>query len=199
MADDSDSEADGYEEDGSEDDGNTSEFPVTAPTPPPPSLAELVETGDTAGVMALLDAGADVNAADTAGETALHAAVGVSNAALVLLLLRHNAATSPPLNICGWTPLHKAAARGDPTVLRLLLEFGAEPRLRKADGATALSLAHFNKRADCIALLESVEASGGPDAHVFRPTVMCSLQLLCAVAVRKHWLQRRGVPVDGMS
>jgi len=166
---------------------------------PPPALAALAEEGDLVGLLARLDEGADINAADTSGETALHAAVGASHVDLVRELLRANAAPDPPLNICGWTPLHKAAARGNIDVLRLLLQFGADPSLQKADGSTALALARFNKREHCTALLEALDEAGGPDADTFRPTCMCSLQLLCAVAIRKHHVLKNAVPVDGAS
>lgn len=163
----------------------------------PLSLAGLAEHGHASALAARLRAGHDANDSDSSGETALHAAVGVSNLAIVKLLLLHNAAVDPPLSLCGWTPLHKAAARGNVAVLRLLLEFGADLRLRKADGSRALDLARRNDRHDCVALLEQALAADAPAATVFPPRVLAPLQLLCAVAIRKHFLQRLNTPVDG--
>ena len=160
-------------------------------------LAVLAERGDLYVVTQRLENGADPNESDSSGETALHTAVGISHMPLVRVLLLHNAALDPPLSLCGWTPLHKAAARGNADILRLLLEFGADLRLKKTDGDLAIDLARRNNRETCVKLLEWAVEMGAPDCDVLRPRVVTSLQQLCAVAVRKHYLQKNNIALDG--
>ena len=66
---------------------------------------------------------------------------------MVRLLLEHHAyidAESPN----GTTPLMMAAHYGDPGVVKLLLEEGADPMLRNQQGLTAIDFAHRANRAE---------------------------------------------------
>ena len=54
------------------------------------------------------------------------------------------------------TPLHHAAAKNRPAMVRLLLDLGADPRAADATGATALTTAaQENADADIVAMLEA--------------------------------------------
>ncbi len=67
--------------------------------------------------------------------------------AMVRLLLEHHAyidAESPN----GTTPLMMAAHYGNPTVVKLLLEEGADPSIKNQQGLTALDFAHRANRAE---------------------------------------------------
>lgn len=54
-----------------------------------------------------------------------------------------------------------AARRGKAAAVRELLEGGADPGLKNAQGGTALDVARVNKRADCVAALEAAGTAGG--------------------------------------
>ena len=63
---------------------------------------------------------------------------------------------------CGrtaWTALHAAADRGRLESLRHLLGMRADPNLRTASGATALSLASRSGHLDCVQALLQVRRS----------------------------------------
>ncbi len=117
------------------------------------------------------------------GETPLHNAVSKAGrphyANVVRLLLGNgadpNAQTLPgkdtgafmrDARTRGETPLHRAAAFGDETIIRLLLERGADKRLRDANGDTPLSWASWHLRpASILALLTYGQHTIGP-SHV---------------------------------
>lgn len=72
---------------------------------------------------------------------------GAQAPAMVRLLLEHHAyidAESPN----GTTPLMMAAHYGNPTVVKLLLEEGADPSIKNQQGLTALDFAHRANRAE---------------------------------------------------
>jgi uncharacterized protein len=112
----------------------------------------------------LLSQGANARHADAAtGETALHAAMTnedrLRHDLVAALLLRAganpNAATVAgaatgafmrDARTRGETPLHRAAAFGTPATLRLLLDAGADPTRRDANGDTPLAWASWHRR-----------------------------------------------------
>lgn len=130
---------------------------------------------------ALLEGGASASrASDHSGETALHFVVSADPdhaLAASKLLLKHganpNAATKPGMTtymlwrdarVRGESPLHRAAAWSAPEVIQLLLDAGADPSLRDANGDTPLSWASWYRRDKSIIDLLSYEGSGvGPD------------------------------------
>ena len=87
---------------------------------------------------------ADVN---KPGWTPLHYAATHGHLAVMTLLLDNHAyidAASPN----GTTPLMMAAHYGTPSAVKLLLEAGADPMLKNAQGLSAIDFAHSADRAD---------------------------------------------------
>jgi len=126
----------------------------------------------------MLEAGARVNiASQHNGETALHFAASLKEAAGVALLLQYgadpNMRTRPGMKtyalwrdarVRGETPLHRAAAWGSSVVIQLLLAAGAAPTLRDANNDTPLSWASWHRRDKAIIDQLSYPGSGvGPD------------------------------------
>jgi ankyrin repeat protein len=120
---------------------------------PPLVIAAL--SGNKAMTELLLDRGADVNATDGGGRTALHTAsvAGFLSVAEVLLR-RHDDVNARDSERNGRnTPLHLAAARGNNEIVRLLLANGAELDARKEKGITPLMeaiFAHHEKTASIL-------------------------------------------------
>ena len=108
-----------------------------------PVLALAAERGYRAVVAALLDAGADPNAAASGGEgaTPLLLAAHVDVAGLLLRKGAHPDAVYARGILKGKTRLMSAAMMGDDPMVATLLGAGAKPELAAADGETALHLA----------------------------------------------------------
>jgi ankyrin repeat protein len=122
----------------------------------------LAARGGHAGAIAvLLAAGADVDAVDQSHTTALAEAALSQDLRSVYLLL--NAGADPDIadDILLDTPLHIAAERGDPAIVRLLLTFGANPIGWNSDGSDPLHRAAFRGLPDNVAAL----LEGGADPH----------------------------------
>ena len=93
----------------------------------------------------LIEAGADINARNKDGNTALMLATcnGEDGETVCDLLLRAGAGINEKNND-GWTPLMWAARYSTPEVCKILTEAGADVNARKKDGSTALMLATCN-------------------------------------------------------
>jgi TonB family protein len=104
--------------------------------------------------------GADVDAADETGSTALMGAVEGGHDDVVGALLE--AGARPDLQDQGGeTALHLAARLGRTAAARLLLRAGADLGLRDSDGRTPLYRAIERRRADVIELLQVAAQSRG--------------------------------------
>lgn len=98
-------------------------------------LHQAVRTGNKKAVLDLLAAGADVNARNATGGTALHmAAIGEPE---ILLLLLQCGAKIDALDQWGNSALHVAAGIGDKACVQHLLTHGANCRLQNSAGETA--------------------------------------------------------------
>lgn len=116
--------------------------------------------GDDLVVQQLLSEGIDVDIKTPDGKTALHLAVEFGNAEVVQTLLQNRAnvniqsngrgssGRSSPMDrrfYGGRTPLHWAAAGGYEHIIRLLLEYHADPAIRNVAGRIALQEAIKNR------------------------------------------------------
>jgi uncharacterized protein len=111
------------------------------------ALADAIQQGDSRAAQALLQDGANVNAAQNDGSTPLLWAVHQVNATLVADLLRREADPDQANNF-GASPLSEAARLGNLQLVEQLLDAGADPDLANADGQTPLMLAAFNGSTD---------------------------------------------------
>jgi ankyrin repeat protein len=96
--------------------------------------------GHEAVVRLLFEQGADVNAKDGDGWTALHGAASRGHEAVVRLLVEKGADVNAK-HRDRWTALHEAAYKGHEAVVRLLVEKGADVNAKHRDRWTALHLA----------------------------------------------------------
>lgn len=93
--------------------------------------------------LALIKAGADVNVADSTGETALLTAITDKSVEVVEELLNKGAnpnVQSKSVGFPGNTPLHMAALNGLTKEVELLLHHGADPTVRNDEGQTPLDI-----------------------------------------------------------
>ena len=104
-------------------------------------VADAAKARDAAAVKALLKNGADVNAAQGDGMTALHWAASNGDAALTQMLLSAGANIRATTRLGGITPLLMASQAGHAQVVATLLAAGADANSMTATGATALMLA----------------------------------------------------------
>lgn len=114
---------------------------VSRPMPPTAPVADAAMRGDGAAVRALVATGADVNAAQGDGMTALHWAANRGDSSIAVVLLRAKARWTAVTRVGGFTPLHVASQTGAAGVVRALLAAKADARATTTDGATALHLA----------------------------------------------------------
>jgi ankyrin repeat protein len=115
-------------------------------------LFEAARRGDNKKIEELLAQGANVNAKDYNGMTALDYAVHVCQSVeTVELLVAKGAALNAASNI-GWTPLHIAAAGSKTELVRLLIAHGADVTAKDKEGRTPLNLANNDEK---VALLLS--------------------------------------------
>lgn len=90
-------------------------------------------------------------------------AIARGDQALVHRMLVMNA--SPNFTYNGMTPLHFAAERGYPEIVRLLISFGADYRKKNAEGLTALEIALAKKK--FIQTTEILHSAGRPNSPNF--------------------------------
>lgn len=104
-------------------------------------VADAAQRDDVVAVRSLLREGADVNAAQADGMTALHWAARNADPELVGVLAYAGANLEATTRLGGYTALHLAARVGHEGVVRALLEAGSLVDARTSTGATALHLA----------------------------------------------------------
>jgi ankyrin len=141
-----------------------------APVSAEPALVDAARAGDTDAAMALIGSGADVDAPEPNGTTALHYAVYRSDVALVERLLDAGA-NANAINMFGSTPMAEAALIGDAAIVGRLLDAGADPDSPNPDGQTALMIAARGGELEAARLLlrrgaevDAVEQYGGQTA-----------------------------------
>ena len=105
-----------------------------------PALADAAEQGNKALIRTLLDARADVNAAQVDGMTALHWAVYRDDVEIAGLLVRSGAKVNA-VNRYGVPPLSLACTNGNSDLVALLLSAGADANASLPGGETVLMTA----------------------------------------------------------
>jgi len=119
-------------------------------------VADAAQRGDLDAVRQLLRDGADVNAAQGDGMTALHWAAERGDEGLAEALIYAGARVDAGTRIGHYTPLHLAARGARVPVVRLLLEAGSDPAAPTTNsGASPLHLA--SAASDPLVVAELVE------------------------------------------
>lgn len=140
---------------------------VSVQTASAQSVSDAVKRGDATAVRALLNAKAQVDAADPDGTTPLMWAVQTHNVQMVKVLLGARANTKA-VNRYGVSALTLAATDGDAPIVEALLAAGADPNTTNAEGESVLMSA---ARSGSVAAVKSLLARGAdPNA-------------------KEHWLQ----------
>ena len=117
-------------------------FLTGAAPPADDALLEAARRGDAEAVRTLLEGGADVNAAQGDGMTALHVTAEVGSVEVARVLIEAGANVEAQTRIGGYTPLHVAAAAASTDLVRALLDAGADPAaVTSTGGVTPLHLA----------------------------------------------------------
>lgn len=117
-------------------------------------VADAARRGDLDTVRALLQQGADVNAPQGDGMTALHWAAERNDPDMAAMLVYAGANLSAGTRIGHYTPLHLASKTGSVAVVKTLLQAGANVEARSTNsGVTPLHLAASSGNAEILALL----------------------------------------------
>ncbi|MEE8133660.1 MAG: ankyrin repeat domain-containing protein [Gemmatimonadales bacterium] len=104
-------------------------------------VADAAERGDIEMVRSLLKTGADVNAAQGDGMTALHWAALHDNADMATMLVYAGANLEATTRLGGNTPLHLASRQGNTITIEALLEAGSDVNAFTSTGVRGLHLA----------------------------------------------------------
>jgi ankyrin repeat protein len=165
---------------------------------PDSPVADAAQKGDLEAVRSLLKDGADVNAAQGDGMTALHWAARAGEVEMASVLLYAGANPHATTRLGAYTPLILAAQLGHGPVIGTLLEAGADPAARTTTGATALHLAAASGQVEAITRL--IDAGAEIDA---REEAAGQTPLMFAAANNRadaiRALVGRGADVDAQS
>ncbi|HKS06136.1 MAG TPA: ankyrin repeat domain-containing protein [Gemmatimonadaceae bacterium] len=119
-------------------------------------IADAAMKRDSAAVRAMIKSGADVNAAQGDGMTALHWAAMNGDAALAKMLIVAGARLEAQTRNANYTPLHLAARAGASATVKLLADAGANVNAATTSGGTTplhFAAAQGNKES-IVALLD---------------------------------------------
>jgi ankyrin repeat protein len=142
------------------------------------AVADAAMRGDTNRVRTLLRDGADVNAAQGDGMTALHWSALSGDLETMNVLLYAGATTDPLTRVGRYTPLHLASSRGHAAIVARLLEAGARPDPVTETGVQPIHLAAQAGSPEAIeALLARGVDVNAPDAtHGRTPLIFAASQ-----------------------
>ena len=158
---------------------------LAASTPFEAPVADAAQANDVAQVRALLQQGADVNAPQSDGLTALHWAALNDSREIAEILLYAGATLEPLTRAGGYTPLHLAARSGHESLVRSLLERGSAPDRWTSTGVTALHFAAQANDAEAIrALVEHGADINAPDGFQSRTPLVFAASRDATAAVR---------------
>jgi len=147
---------------------------------PESAVADAAMRGDAAAVRTLLKDGADVNAAQGDGMTALHWAARQGSIDTVRMLLFAGGNVRATTRLGGYTPLLLASQSGHAPVIEALIKAGADAKSATAQGATTLMMASAAGRPDAIKVL----LDAGADIHAKEPSRQ-ETALMFAVAANR--------------
>ena len=140
-------------------------------------VADAAMARNVASVRALLKQGADVNAAQGDGMTALHWAANHGDADLTKMLIYAGANLRAATRLNGYTPLFLASREGHHAVVQALLEASADAKVVSSTGSTSLMLAAASGNVPTVKLL----IDAGADVHA-RETARGQTALMFAAA-----------------
>ncbi|HSF15687.1 MAG TPA: ankyrin repeat domain-containing protein [Vicinamibacteria bacterium] len=127
---------------------------LVAASPSYSPVADAAKAGDLQSVRTILQQGADVNAAQGDGMSALHWAAVLGDAQMAEMLIYAGANVMAETRIGHYTPLHVAAKGGKAAVVETLLEAGADVNARTTNsGSTPLHLAAASGNASVVTAL----------------------------------------------
>jgi ankyrin repeat protein len=126
---------------------------LTAAGAPDSPVADAAMRGDVDEVRELLRTGADVNAAQGDGMTALHWAADNGDAGIAQILVYAGASLESITRLGSFTPLMVASREGNTDVIVALLGAGAKIDAVTETGETAIHLAAYAGSAEAISLL----------------------------------------------
>ena len=152
-------------------------FFASAPAPESP-VADAAMRGDIETVRSLLREGADVNAAQGDGMTAIHWSAVNNNAQMIRVLLYAGANLETTTRLGGYTPLHLASREGLAEAVQALLEAGSKATTVTTTGVRAIHLAAQAGNPDAIgALLEHDADINARDEYAGRtPLIFATAQ-----------------------
>ena len=126
---------------------------ITLSAAGPAPVADAAMAKDREAVKTLLKDGADVNAAQGDGMTALHWAARNGDVELTQMLLFAGANVKATTRLIGYTPLMMAAELGHANVIAALLTGGSDAKAANALGTTPLMLAAASGNAQAVTTL----------------------------------------------
>jgi hypothetical protein len=121
------------------------------------TVLQAVQAGDMGIIEALLNNGADVNAHDAKGSSALYLAILIGDNESARILVRKGADVNASNNE-GETPLMIAALKGYPDNVKLLLDAGANLNAKDKRGETPLMHAIERNHSEVIQMLKDAGA-----------------------------------------
>ena len=134
-------------------------------------VADFATQGDRDAVRTLLQQGADVNAAQGDGMTALHWAAELGDAEMAEMLVFAGANVEAETRVGHYTPLHIACRNGSVGVAEVLLKAGSNVMARTMPaGSTPLHLAAASGSADIVRSLASRGAEVNAKDHEWEQT-----------------------------
>ena len=155
------------------------------------TLYKAVSNGYVNSVKVLLDKGADVNAKNNDGWTALMCASEKGYAKIVSMLLKNGADVNAKNN-GGWTALMKASQEAYKEIVEILLKNGADVNAVTKNGYTALKLVNIRS---CFQYSNNGKAITALIKKYIRRTELMNQTLKTALVIKKGLTQKGNKPL----